>query len=236
MQLLKIAEISGRIILKSGLHIGAGDLEMHIGGTDNPVVKNPYTNEPYIPGSSLKGKVRSLLEMRSGLMGETKGSPVGKSVLQKNLSEQARSEACKILKIFGSSGADTDENDEIGPTRASFADSYLTAESRLLASENNLPLTEVKSENSINRISGTAQNPRFTERVSAGLSFNFSITLKELDIDSNDDLVDFLLQGLKLLEYDALGGSGSRGYGRVEFEFADPDLKVRFSKTLPISN
>ena len=106
----------------------------------------------------------------------------------------------------------------------------------MLANENNLPLTEVKSVNSINRISGTAQNPRFTERVSAGLSFDFSINLKELDIDSNDDLVDFLLQGLKLLEYDALGGSGSRGYGRVEFEFSDPDLKKRFSETSPIGN
>ncbi len=238
MQLVKIAEISGRIILKSGLHIGAGDLEMHIGGTDNPVVKNPYTNEPYIPGSSLKGKVRSLLEMRSGLMGDTQGKPVGFSILQKNLSEKSAGEARKILKIFGSSGADTDENGEIGPTRGSFADCYLTAESRLMASANNLPLTEVKSENSINRISGTASGggPRFTERVAAGLSFDFSITLKELDIDSSDDLVDFLLQGLKLLELDALGGSGSRGYGRVEFEFADPELKQRFAETSPIGN
>jgi len=236
MQLVKIVTLKGQVLLKSGLHIGAGDLEMHIGGTDNPVVKNVHSNEPYIPGSSLKGKVRSLLEMRSGLMAETKGNPVGKSILKKDLSEQAKNEATKILKIFGSSGADADENDEIGPTRASFADCYLSAESRTLASENNLPLTEVKSENSINRISGTAVNPRFTERVLAGLSFDFSITLKELDIDSGDNLIDFLLQGLKLLEYDALGGSGSRGYGRVEFDLEDPEIKKKFSEILPISN
>ncbi|RLB71148.1 MAG: type III-A CRISPR-associated RAMP protein Csm3 [Deltaproteobacteria bacterium] len=236
MQLVKIVTLKGQVLLKSGLHIGAGDLEMHIGGTDNPVVKNVHSNEPYIPGSSLKGKVRSLLEMRSGLMAETKGNPVGKSILKKDLSEQAKNEATKILKIFGSSGADADENDEIGPTRASFADCYLSAESRMLASENNLPLTEVKSENSINRISGTAVNPRFTERVLAGLSFDFSITLKELDIDSGDNLIDFLLQGLKLLEYDALGGSGSRGYGRVEFDLEDPEIKKKFSEILPISN
>jgi len=68
MQLIDIKQIKGKIILESGLHIGAGDTEMHIGGTDNPVVKHPYTQEPYIPGSSLKGKVRSLLEMESGLM------------------------------------------------------------------------------------------------------------------------------------------------------------------------
>jgi len=236
MQLVKIVTLKGQVLLKSGLHIGAGDLEMHIGGTDNPVVKNVHSNEPYIPGSSLKGKVRSLLEMRSGLMAETKGNPVGKSILKKDLSEQAKNEATKILKIFGSSGVDADENDEIGPTRASFADCYLSAESRTLASENNLPLTEVKSENSINRISGTAVNPRFTERVLAGLSFDFSITLKELDIDSGDNLIDFLLQGLKLLEYDALGGSGSRGYGRVEFDLEDPEIKKKFSEILPISN
>ena len=94
----------------------------------------------------------------------------------------------------------------------------------------------MKSENSINRISGTAVNPRFTERVLAGLSFDFSITLKELDIDSGDNLIDFLLQGLKLLEYDALGGSGSRGYGRVEFDLEDPEIKKKFSEILPISN
>lgn len=236
MQLVNIVTLKGQVLLKSGLHIGAGDLEMHIGGTDNPVVKNVHSNEPYIPGSSLKGKVRSLLEMRSGLMAETKGTPVGKSILKKDISEQAKNEARKIMKIFGSSGADVEENDDIGPTRASFADCYLSAESRTLANENNLPLTEVKSENSINRISGTAVNPRFTERVLAGLSFDFSITLKELDIDSDDNLIDFLLQGLKLLEYDALGGSGSRGYGRVEFDFEDPDFKKKFSEILPISN
>ncbi len=77
MKLVDIKEITGKIVLKSGLHIGAGDTEMRIGGTDNPVVKHPYTNDPYIPGSSLKGKVRSLLELQSGLMGMTNGAPLG---------------------------------------------------------------------------------------------------------------------------------------------------------------
>ena len=77
MKLINIKEIQGTITLKSGLHIGAGDTEIKIGGTDNPVVKHPHTDEPYIPGSSLKGKIRSLLEMRSGQMGKTEGSPLG---------------------------------------------------------------------------------------------------------------------------------------------------------------
>ena len=76
MKLMTIKEITGKITLRSGLHIGAGDMEMKIGGTDNPVIKHPHTDEPYIPGSSLKGKVRSLLEMRSGLMAKTDGKPL----------------------------------------------------------------------------------------------------------------------------------------------------------------
>ena len=76
MQLIEIKEIKGKLVLKSGLHIGAGDTEMHIGGIDNTVVRHPHTNEPYIPGSSIKGKVRSLLEMKSGLMVKTNGSPL----------------------------------------------------------------------------------------------------------------------------------------------------------------
>ena len=218
MKLVNLTNIQGRIILESGLHIGAGDTVMHIGGTDNPVVTHPHTREPYIPGSSLKGKIRSLLEMRSGLMSKTGGKPVGIKVLS-NASDSERTEALKILRLFGMSGADSDESKEVGPTRGSFADSPLSRESVAAAKANNWPLTEVKSENSIDRIKGVASNPRFTERVPAGLSFDFTFSIKEMEGD--EDLVDFLLQGVKLLELDALGGSGSRGYGRVRFEFAD---------------
>ena len=77
MQLTQIQKLVGQIELVSGLHIGGSSTEMHIGGTDNPVVKNPVTSEPYIPGSSLKGKMRSLLEWRAGLVGITDGKPVG---------------------------------------------------------------------------------------------------------------------------------------------------------------
>ena len=212
MKLVKMTEINGRIIIKSGLHIGAGDLEMHIGGTDNPVVKHPHTNEPYIPGSSLKGKVRSLLEMRSGLMTITKGTPVKAATIASVKNEQERTEALKILRLFGTSGAESDAAEGIGPTRASFADCALNRDVRDKMLENNLPFTEVKSENSINRIKGVAENPRFTERVPAGMEFDFSIMLKEMDDDTEVVLADFLLDGLKLLEFDAIGGSGSRGW------------------------
>lgn len=231
MKLEKIKEITGRIILKSGLHIGAGDTEMKIGGTDNPVIKHPHTLEPYIPGSSLKGKIRSLLELRSGLMVKTGGSTVSLRTLQ-SLEGEEKDECEKILKLFGTSGADADEGSNIGPTRASFADCSLDSAWKKKAAEGHLPLTEVKSENSINRIKGTAENPRFTERVPADTEFRFCITLKRLE--SNEDLEMFLLEGMKLLEMDALGGSGSRGYGRINFEFDNPELNTKFKDLGPL--
>ena len=182
MKLKKINPISGKIILQSGLHIGAGDTEMHIGGTDNPVVTHSHTREPYIPGSSVKGKVRALLEMRSGLMGKTDGKPLGAKIL-KNIQGEELKTALAILQLFGTSGADGEEARQVGQARASFSDCSLSDESRKLAMANNWAYTEVKSENSINRIQGTAENPRFTERVVAGLSFDFNIRMKEIEGD-----------------------------------------------------
>ncbi len=232
MKLVKLTTVQGRIILESGLHIGAGDTEMHIGGTDNPVVTHPHTREPYIPGSSLKGKIRSLLELRSGLMSRTGGKTIGVGIL-KDANREERDEALKILRLFGVSGADSDNMQEIGPTRASFADCPLNNDSREMTRANNWPLTEVKSENTINRIKGVAEHPRFIERVPAGLSFDFSINIKEMDGD--DSLVDFLFQGMKLLELDALGGSGSRGYGRVRFQLAKDELQKQFDAVTPLA-
>jgi len=220
MKLIDIKEIKGTIELLSGLHIGAGDTEMHIGGTDNPVVRHPHTDEPYIPGSSLKGKVRSLLELKSGLMAVTKGSPVKIGDLKRT---DRNPEAENILKLFGSGGDDKEDSSAIGPTRVSFADCLLTEEWK----KSKLSKFEVKAENTINRISGTASNPRQTERVPAGVSFEFSINLKIFD-NEGDSLLEYLLSGLKLLEMDALGGSGSRGYGRIKFNFEDNEISGKF--------
>ncbi len=226
MKLTKIHEIKGQIKLISGLHIGAGDTEMHIGGTDNPIIKHPHSQEPYIPGSSIKGKVRSLLEMKSGLMVQTGGKPVQASLL-KDLQGTQKGEAEKIIKLFGSGGDAGEEIVKLGPTRASFADCPLNNDSRMLVREKRLRLTEVKSENSINRIKGTADNPRFSERVPAGMVFDFSVTLKQLS-DEDNELLDYLFTGLKLLTLDTLGGSGSRGYGRISLALSDPDMQRKF--------
>jgi CRISPR-associated protein Csm3 len=91
----------------------------------------------------------------------------------------------------------------------------------------------VKSENRIDRIRGTAEHPRFIERVPEGTEFDFRLTFKVLD-NTDEDLFDnYLLKGLKLLEMDAIGGSGSRGYGRIEFKFMDADIQQKFESLNP---
>ena len=236
MRLSAIKKLEGKITLKSGLHIGSGDMEMHIGGTDSPVIKHLHTLEPYIPGSSLKGKVRSLLEMESGLMIHTDGNVVSSGTLQKNAvksNEDLTARCIEILKIFGSSGADKEDETSFGPTRVSFADCFLDDEWKKKAKDNLWLLTEEKSENVINRIKGTAEHPRFIERVPEGTKFKFLVTFKILQ-DGDDNLFDtVLLKGLKLLEMDALGGSGSRGYGRIAFEFSDKTMNDKFKSLSP---
>lgn len=230
MKLNRITLIEATIELKTGLHIGAGDTEMHIGGIDNPVIKNPITNQPYIPGSSIKGKMRSLLEWRSGAV---KSEPLG-------LKDKDKKGVLPILQLFGISGdaqLASEQAREIGPTRLAFWDCELTPEWTKDIQDDNMLLTEVKSENSIDRIAGTAQNPRFTERVPAGALFRFRLSFKRLEQD-DPGLLDTVLEGMKLLEYDSLGGSGSRGYGKIAFTgitIDGEDASERFEKIQPFA-
>src|SRR3990172_4597407 len=236
MKLSKIKELKGTIVLKSGLHIGSGNMEMHIGGTDSPVIKHPHTLEPYIPGSSLKGKVRSLLEMESGLMIHTKGDVVSSKILSEVKNNPTLKDKCEaILKIFGSSGADREDETGFGPTRVSFADCYLNSEWKKKAMDNRWLLTEEKSENTIDRIRGTVAGagPRFIERVPEGTKFRFLVTFKILQEGDEELFDEVLLKGLKLLEMDALGGNGSRGYGRIAFEFNDKAMDDKFKELNP---
>lgn len=210
MKLIKIQKLEGTLELQSGLRIGASEGEIRIGGVDNQVIRNPHTNEPYIPGSSIKGKIRSLLEWRSGAV---KPEPLGFRDID------ARHPGVKpILQLFGVGGGDSlsdAEAADIGPTRLSFWDAPLEVEWVDQITDANLLLTEIKTENRIDRIKGTAKDPRQTERVPAGARFQFRLSIKVLDGD-NDELRRTLLAGLRLLELDSLGGSGSRGYGKVK--------------------
>jgi len=239
LKLHRIIKLEGKIVLKSGLHIGAGNESMHIGGTDSPVIKHPHTFEPYIPGSSLKGKTRSLLELESGLVphaGNDGGLVSLKTWKSLDSNKELQKKAEGILKIFGCSGSDAQEGSPFGPTRVSFADCSLDNEWKKMATENGWGYTEEKSENRIDRIKGVAEHPRQIERVPTGTKFHFVLTFKILD-DGEEALFEKVIKGLKLLEMDALGGSGSRGYGRIKFEdlkLNGEDYKTKFESTQAI--
>jgi len=240
MKLEKILEVNGILELLSGLHIGAGDSEMHIGGTDSPVIKNPHTNLPYIPGSSIKGKMRSLLEWNLGLVEASGGKPFGHGNLKTILDAGQRTHAINLIRMFGISGGDKVDEAKakelgIGLTRLIVRDCNLNDTWVSDIKRRTLLLTETKFENSINRIAGTADTPRNFERVPAGAKFDFTIGVKILDSDEEKQLLTMLLTGLKLLELDAIGGSGSRGYGRVKFMLHDTELQNQLNTLDPFT-
>ena len=238
MQLKNIQQISGQIELLTGLHIGAGNEEVHIGGIDNGVIKHPHTNQPYIPGSSLKGKMRSLLEWKAGVVGVTDGTPVKIEHLNKLPEEAQKQQAEIIIRLFGNAGDAKNNPEEVkrlSITRLSFWDCALNAAWQTKINDNNWLYTEAKSENIIDRIRGTAEHPRQTERVPAGALFDFNLSLKVLN-NEGEDYLDTVLEGLKLLEHDSIGGSGSRGYGKIQFinlKLGEKDLQNRFDAIDP---
>ena len=218
MKLLKHRVITGKILLQTGLHIGGGGETIQIGGMDNPIIKSPLNNYPYIPGSSLKGKMRSLLEWKDCDAHDHMKPGNGKSG---NPCDCAQ---CPICKIFGVSGSGESEQ---GPTRIIVRDAYLTEESRArlqrMREEKGLIYAEEKYENSIDRLRGTAKNPRPTERVPAGINFDFEIIVRLFEEDNEQELMDKVKEALRLVQSDALGGSGSRGYGKVQFVATQDD-------------
>ncbi|MBK8972714.1 MAG: type III-A CRISPR-associated RAMP protein Csm3 [Hahellaceae bacterium] len=239
MKLNRIIKIKGKIEVLSGLHIGGSEGEMRIGGIDNTVVKHPYTGQPYIPGSSIKGKMRSLLEWKAGLVGFTEGSPVNAATLKKGSIEQQRL-AREIAQIFGIAGTADDEKlaRELGPTRASFWDCNLSPEWSEARIQRNELFTEAKAENTINRITGVALHPRQTERVPAQSLFDFTLTFRSLEGDDSA-LLSRVLEGLRLIELDSLGGCGSRGYGKVRFVALTQDgndIQAGFEAIQPFGN
>lgn len=209
MELEKILKITGTIELLSGLHIGAGKDAVEIGGLDQPIIKNPITNAPYIPGSSLKGKMRSLLEARR--VGESRETA---EAVAKGQPCACGKFGCPVCMIFGVSGAAKPEA-ALGPTRILVRDSVLDEACEKKFRDGELPM-EIKYENTIHRCTGTAQNPRPLERVPAGVRFLLNIGFRVYKGDP-EDLLTWLFRGLRLVELDALGGCGSRGCGEVRF-------------------
>ena len=199
-QLVKKIKINTSITLITGLHIGGNSENVEIGGIDNPVVKLASKDDvPYIPGSSLKGKMRCLLEQAAG------APKVG-------LDD-------KVNNLFGITESKAN-NTANQPSKIIVRDAMLSDDSKkmLLDCDNlDMPYTENKFENVIDRVRGIAQHPRQTERVPAGAVFNAEFIINVWDDDDEQELIALFEKGIRLLENDYLGGSGSRGYGQIKF-------------------
>lgn len=187
--------ITGKLKVETGLHIGAGSDFAPIGSVDSPFIRDTLTQTPIIPGSSIKGKMRTLLV---------------KSRTDGYILNSIDKDDAVIQRLFGAGG------DVIKPARLQFYDLFITEDSLTVFSDLDTDryLGEVKAENVINRLSGEA-NPRQIERVPAGMEFVFKLVY---NIENEDEVVEDLQtvkEGLELLEMDYIGGHGSRGYGRV---------------------
>lgn len=205
-KLIKKIKYSGTIELKSGLHIGGSNMSLGVGGIDKSVIRNPIDNMPYIPGSSLKGKLRSLLELRDGTVGED--------------GKVCEDTSKRVCQLFGSSA------DKGYPSRLIVRDAKWNEDNKKLFENADLPLkfTESKTEVSINRITAEA-NPRTIERVPAGAIFDVEIIINIMDSekDRENELKEALKTAAQLLNEDYLGGHGSRGYGWVTLTLGEPE-------------
>ena len=203
IKLIKKIIYTGYIELKTGLHIGGTNAALNIGGPDKFVVRNPINNIPYIPGSSLKGKMRALVEIANG---ETNG---GKPSNDPN---------SKSGSLFGISG----DNDKSKASRLIVRDAELDVSNPDMFANTDLPYTESKTEVAIDRVTSKA-NPRTFERVPAGAKFKLNMVLNIFDGEDETKLRNTLKQAISLLEDDYLGGHGSRGYGQVKIILDNPE-------------
>lgn len=270
MKLEKYVQVEG-VLRWEGGRIGGQKESVGIAeATENPIIRHPITGVPYIPGSSLKGKIRSQLELSTEkerikaiekeLSEHSKKEPQDKKSreygdwekIKKSLEGHKRNilngepcgcglDNCVICRAFG---PHKNTEHSLGPTRLIFRDakmveksdeikniiglpedSYTLEDIKKHSLEKGLPYAELKSENIINRHTGRASDPRTMERVISGSLFKFEIDIRVFEGDEQNGknpVIELLKKGLKLLEKDYLGGSGSRGYGKVKFY----DMKI----------
>ena len=201
-------KITGTINVETGMHIGASDGFSVIGAVDSPVAKDAVSRIPYIPGSSLKGKIRS---------------QVAKAYSDSGIAPKFNDQDDKVTRLFG---AGAGNNNHPKPSRLIFSDMIMENIEEL--KKNGVEDgTEVKEENTINPITAEA-NPRQIERVVRGAKFPMTIIYnaeKEHEEEMLED-IETLALGLKLLSYDYIGGHGSRGYGRVTIDNINADCVV----------
>ena len=210
-------KLYGRVFFKAsieaitGLHIGGSAASLEIGGIDNPVIRDPLTNRPYIPGSSLRGKMRSQLEKMLGL---SQNNKIGRDVRIHTCQEKSDYEECPVCQVFGVPG----EVEASGPTLLVVRDVPLVEESakKLDKAHTDVPFGELKTEVAIDRVTSAA-TPRNIERVPAGAVFAPAEMVFNIYRATDFERLELVLNGMQLVEDDYLGGAGSRGSGKVQF-------------------
>lgn len=207
MKLLGHSIVRGVIRCDSGLRIGGSKDSLEIGAKDNPILRHPVNGLPYIPGSSLKGKMRSLLEVSSDTYAQREGKACDCA-------------SCDICKFFGCG----DPNKAKEPTWLIFRDGRISSDSEILlreAQEEGINFSEIKYETWIDRRTNKAGNRglRNQERVPEGTIFMFEISIRHFQNQNDclEKLKTLLIEGLHLMQNDYLGSSGSRGYGKISF-------------------
>lgn len=249
IKLKKKIFLNGTIEAKTGLSIGGSSIGLEIGGADKVVVRNPITNQPYIPGSSLKGKMRSLLEKLDGNMnikitGKKKNEKgelvvsrehifnstkdIPQEVFRKRENEElvettampCKCAKCLICQVFG-----VPAEEKGMPARLIVRDCELVNPEVLENSKNtDMPYTEVKTEVVIDRITSAA-TPRQFERVPSGAFFGLNLVCNIFEGDEEQNILNKIFEGLRLVQDDYLGGSGTRGYGQVKFRIGSVKYK-----------
>ena len=214
--MLKIYKVTFDLELMTGLHIGGSSDTFDIGGADSTVIKNPLTHEPYIPGSSIKGKLRSLLTQKYGKFNEK----------EKDIVFEDDKEGKTMRNLF----EPVDYGDDsIQVSKAIFRDALLTDESRANLEKHlgSGVYTEIKAENKISLLKGKAESPRFIERVPAGAVFGGEILLQVFDEDNEEYFQAKLKEAINMLELNYLGAGGTRGYGKVKVDIKEDFEEVK---------
>ena len=226
--------LQGAIKARTGLHIGGNSSELDIGGIDNPIIRNAFNRQPYIPGSSLRGKMRGLLDRHFENPLEKR---VGRDVRIHECETPVDYNGCPVCQVFGVAPI-RQLRGKTMPTRLIVRDTFLTPESlaSLDRADTDTDFTEIKTEVAIDRITSAA-TPRQQERVPAGAIFGpvqivhslYILHGSDHDNQLQDELAyfDTVLKGMELLEDDYLGGSGSRGSGQIEFQNLTMTFKSR---------
>ena len=226
--------LKGTINARTGLHIGGNSGELDIGGIDNPIIRNAFNRQPYIPGSSVRGKMRGLLDRHFDKPLEKR---VGRDVRVHECQTPADYNECPVCQVFGVAPQRALRGKTM-PTRVIVRDTFLTRESldALDRADTDTDFTEIKTEVAIDRITSAA-TPRQQERVPAGATFGpFQIVHSLYTQNENDtpnqlqgelQFFDTVLTGIELLEDDYLGGAGSRGSGQIAFENLTMTFKSR---------